>query len=93
MDIPSPVLPWKDNQFAEGQDTKLALDMLSIPAMSAECERTFSSTKVMINSHRNNLSDEVVEASECLRAWFLRKVGVILDYSIDCIRDSDHHVS
>ena len=63
---------WKDNQLAEGQVTKLALDMLS---MSAECERTFSSAKVMISSHRNNLSDEVVEASECLRAWFLRKVG------------------
>ena len=29
--------------------------------------------KVMISSHRNNLSDEVVEASEYLRAWFLRK--------------------
>ena len=29
-------------------------------AMSAECERTFSKAKVM---NRNNLSDEVVEAS------------------------------
>lgn len=38
------LLGWrKDDQFAEGQVTKLALDMLSIPAMSPECERTFSS--------------------------------------------------
>lgn len=48
--------------------------MLSIPAMSAECERTFSSAKVMINSHRDYLSDEVVEVLKCLGALFLHKV-------------------
>lgn len=31
--------------------------------MSAECERTSSRAKVMISSHRNNLSGEVIEAS------------------------------
>lgn len=66
---------WKDNQFAEGQVTKLALDMLSIPAMSAEYERTFSTAEAMIDPHLDNLPDEEVEASECLRAWFLRNVG------------------
>lgn len=66
---------WKDNRFAEGHVTKLALDMLSIPAMSAEYERTFSSAEVANNPHLDHLSDEVVEASECLRAWFLRNIG------------------
>lgn len=66
---------WRDNQFAEGQVTKLALDMLSIPAMSARYERTFSSAEVMINPHLDNLPDKEVEASECLRAWFLHNVG------------------
>lgn len=66
---------WKDNQFAEGQVTKFALDMLSIPAMSAKYERTFSSAEAMINSHLDNLPDDEVEASECLRAWFLHNVG------------------
>ena len=36
---------------------------------------TFSSAKVMISSHRNNLPEEVVGVSEYIRAWFLRKVG------------------
>lgn len=66
---------WKDNRFTEGHVTKLALDMLSIPAMSAEYERTLSSAEVMFNPHLDHLSDEVVEASECLRAWFLHNVG------------------
>lgn len=66
---------WKDNRFAEGHVTKLALDMLSIPAMSAEYERTFSSAEVANNPQLDHLSDEVVEASECLRDWFLRNVG------------------
>lgn len=66
---------WKDNQFAEGQVTKLALDMLSIPAMSAKYERTFSSAEAMINSQLDNLLDDEVEASECLRAWFLHNFG------------------
>lgn len=49
-----------------------------------KCERTFSSAKVMIISHRNNLSDEVLEASKCLRAWFSVKLGVIFRLTIDC---------
>lgn len=40
----------------------VALDMLSIPGMSAKYERIFRSAKVMINFRRNHLSDEVVEA-------------------------------
>lgn len=66
---------WKDNEISEGQVTKLALDMLSIPAMSAEYERTFSSAEVIINPHLDDLPDKEVDASECLRAWFLRNVG------------------
>lgn len=62
---------WKDKQFSEGQVTKLALDMLSIPAMSAEYERTLSSAEVMVNHHLDDLPDKEVEASGCLRAWFL----------------------
>ena len=49
--------------------SKMALDMLSIPAMSAECERVFSSSKLMVTDRRNRLMEDVIEAGECLRAW------------------------
>lgn len=48
----------------------LAFDVLSIPAMSAECERVFSSTKLMMTPTRNNLNDDIIEACECLKYWW-----------------------
>lgn len=53
----------------------MAYDLLSVPAMSAECERIFSSAGMMIVPKRNRLNEDIVEASECLRSWFLRKLG------------------
>jgi hypothetical protein len=49
-----------------------ASDTLAIPAMSAECERVFSSTKKLITPERNRLTEEIIEASECLKNWWER---------------------
>ena len=48
---------------------QMALDFLSIPAMSAECERVFSGSKILISDRRNRLRDDIIEANECLRYW------------------------
>ncbi|ODQ72320.1 hypothetical protein LIPSTDRAFT_71821 [Lipomyces starkeyi NRRL Y-11557] len=47
----------------------MALDVLSIPAMSAEPERLFSSAKITITDRRNRLGIETIEAIECLKSW------------------------
>ncbi|ODQ68784.1 hypothetical protein LIPSTDRAFT_76754, partial [Lipomyces starkeyi NRRL Y-11557] len=47
----------------------MALDVLSIPAMSAEPERLFSSAKITITDRRNRLGIETIEAIECLKLW------------------------
>jgi hypothetical protein len=47
-----------------------ALDLLSIPAMSAEVERVFSSAKLLLTPQRNSLSDERIEYLELLRYWW-----------------------
>ena len=47
-----------------------ALDTLSIPAMSAECERVFSSAKKLITLERNALADDTIEACKCLKVWW-----------------------
>lgn len=54
---------------------KLALDILSIPAMSAECERVFSSAKHLLSDSRNSLIPETIEALECQRNWILHEYG------------------
>jgi hAT family C-terminal dimerisation region len=50
--------------------SKMALNLLSIPAMSAAPERLFSSCKITLTDRRNKLSVRVVEALECLRSWY-----------------------
>ncbi|OWT42446.1 BED zinc finger domain-containing protein [Pochonia chlamydosporia 170] len=47
----------------------MALDVLSIPAMSAEPERLFSGTKITITDRRNRMGIESIEATECLKSW------------------------
>src|SRR6266487_4266195 len=47
----------------------MALDILSIPAMSAEPECLFSGAKITITDRRNKLGIESIEAIECLKSW------------------------
>src|SRR6266536_4158053 len=55
----------------------MALDILSIPAMSADPERLFSGAKITISDRRNRLGIYTVEALECLKSWL--KIEVFLD--------------
>ena len=49
---------------------KMAIDIYSIPAMSAEPERVFSSAKHTISDQRNRLKSETIELLECLNLFF-----------------------
>ena len=49
--------------------SKMALDILSIPAMSAEPERLFSSAKIAISDRRNRLTIDTIQALQCLKSW------------------------
>lgn len=49
--------------------SRMALDLLTIPAMSADAERLFSSSKLQSIDSRNRLSLEVLEQLECLKSW------------------------
>jgi len=48
----------------------MALDILSIPAMSDEPERLFSGAGITITERRNRLGVESIEALECLKSWY-----------------------
>lgn len=56
--------------------SQLALEILSIPAMSAEPERLFSATKLILSDCRNRLSMQLIEALACLKSWFKLKDSV-----------------
>ena len=48
---------------------KVAINILSIPATSTECEQTFSAAKLMITSQCQSLSERTIQQLQCLRAW------------------------
>ncbi|EFZ03319.1 Ribonuclease H-like protein [Metarhizium robertsii ARSEF 23] len=69
--------------------SKMALDLLSIPAMSAEPERLFSDTKITLQDRRNRLGISIIEAIECIKSWsnshkvaWVDDVGLTLDTAI-----------
>jgi len=47
----------------------MGVELMSIPAMSDEPERVFSSAKLHITDRRNRLGDDIIQASECLKSW------------------------
>jgi len=47
----------------------MAINILSIPAMSAEAERVFSGARRTISWSRCRLGATVVEQTECLKSW------------------------
>ena len=48
----------------------MVLDALAVPAMSDECERLFSSAKLLLTDRRSRLRMDIVEAFEYLRTWY-----------------------
>jgi hypothetical protein len=60
----------KTQQMSYPNLSRMALDILSIPAMSAWPERLFSSVKLCITELRNKLGMDILEAIECLKSWY-----------------------
>jgi len=57
--------------------SKMALDILSIPTMSADPERLFSGAMITISDRRNRLRIYTIEALECLKSWL--KIELLTD--------------
>ena len=62
----TPLAWWKAHAKVFPRLAQLARDIFSIPAMSAEVEQLFSSTKLMLLSTRNLLQPGGIEAGECI---------------------------
>jgi hypothetical protein len=65
-----PLAWWRDHRNEYPTLSKMALDLFSVPAMSAECERVFSQAKLVITSQRHHLNAEILEAILCLKLWW-----------------------
>jgi hypothetical protein len=58
-----------DNRRMYPNLSRMAIDILSIPPMSAEAERIFSGARRTISWSRFRLGIKVVEQTECLKSW------------------------
>ncbi|KAJ3454766.1 hypothetical protein MRS44_013366 [Fusarium solani] len=65
LDVEDPLEWWVRHASDYPILSKMAFDLFSCPAMSAECERVFSQTKTVITDERNRLSSDTVAAIEC----------------------------
>ncbi|TKA54703.1 hypothetical protein B0A49_13065 [Cryomyces minteri] len=68
----------------------MAIDILSIPAMSAEAERIFSGARRTISWERARLGAANVERTECLKSW-IRNGLVSIDNPDDVLSADDWH--
>ena len=57
----------------------MAIDVLSIPAMAAECERTFSSAGCMVSPKRARLDASTIAVTQTVRSWL--RAGLLEGYN------------
>jgi hypothetical protein len=73
--------------------SSMALDILSIPAMSAGVERLFSQCKIMLTDRRNRLQIDSLQAVECLKSWDRLQLGlpeiVVTEALLDVMDEGD----
>jgi hypothetical protein len=80
INLPSEVssLDWwlqAANRAAYPQLSRMAIDVLSIPPMSAEPERVFSGARRTISWDRYRLGPDNIERIECMKSWI--RTGIV----------------
>ncbi|KAI8396320.1 hypothetical protein FOFC_06303 [Fusarium oxysporum] len=80
---------WLSRYDSQRDLARFALDLFAISPMSDECERLFSSAKLTIVDRRGRLKADIIEACECLRAWYGKPRGEENNDSEDSENDDD----
>ena len=82
---------WIQHQKDYPQLSIMALDILSIPAMSSEIERVFSSSGLLLTDRRNCLKSDIIEAAECMKSWSTDGPGGACSYpDINTVQEMLH---
>ncbi|KFA81610.1 hypothetical protein S40288_09580 [Stachybotrys chartarum IBT 40288] len=79
----SPLAWWlrEEQQQRYPRLSRMAVDILSIPAMSAEPERIFSGARRTISWDRCRLGSRTIERGECMKSWI--KSGITQGIPVD----------
>ncbi|KAG9185089.1 hypothetical protein G6011_03036 [Alternaria panax] len=71
-----PIAYWLSLSTEYPNLSRMALDILSIPAASADCERLFSEVGDMLEPKRRKLSGQLTAALTCVRSWISKGFAV-----------------
>jgi len=64
-----PFLYWRTIATEFPNLSQMALDILSIPPSSCDCERSFSKLGDMLEPHRSRMRPDIIAALQCTRSW------------------------
>ena len=74
----NPLEYWSVKRFEYPRVARMAIDVLSIPAMAADCERTFSSAGSMVSPNRHRLDASTIAVTQTVRSWL--RAGLLEGY-------------
>ena len=72
----APLIWWKENEKKYPNLSRMPSDLLSIPSMSAETERSFSSAGKMVSPLRTRLDRRTIGMAQSMRSW--SREGIVL---------------
>jgi hypothetical protein len=64
-----PLLYWESAAGQSSILSKFVIDVLTIPAVAADCERSFSELRDMLGTRRLYIKPELVSALQSLKSW------------------------
>jgi hypothetical protein len=60
---------WITNKGRLPRLSRMAFDLISIPAMSSGCERVFSLAKLVVGPQRQSMKEETINMLMCIKNW------------------------
>ena len=67
--VDDPLAWWRTHSWRFPRVARMAIDYLTIPAMSSEAERVFSQTRLLIGLSRHRLIHSTIEHIAMMKNW------------------------
>ena len=84
--ITDPIEYWVLKRFEYPRLSRMALDVMTVPTMSSECERLFSAASLMVTPLRNRLDAGTIGLIQTLRSWL--RAGIIEEVDSTLLEDT-----
>ncbi|OBS15938.1 hypothetical protein FPOA_27990 [Fusarium poae] len=81
--VTDPIQYWWERRKDYPRLSRMALDLLSVPPMSAECERLFSVAGQMVSPLRTRLEASTIGMTQTLRSWVRNGLIDAVDTLVD----------